>query len=259
MQASKQLELPSNVTTQANVVQRLATIPHPPPATTGTATNESSSTEQEIPDNVTAELEKLEQETGTIVELHGVSDILGGLGEDDDELLGGHYLFNFLILRLILIIFLAEMGADFNILEYADPELNALTGGEKTNILDSLDLVEPEPDKDDKKDTKSRLVTINIVILIFNQIIYSGPSKALVQTSAVITTHSSLITSGNVIIKNKPITVPSIIPSRSSLPPPLAVSQQQVITNTPPQNMSQPLTPQQQVHQQMLHQVILLI
>lgn len=48
-------------------------------------------------------------------------------------------------------IVLAEMGADFNILEYADPELEALTG-EKTNILDNLDLVEPEPDKDDKKE-----------------------------------------------------------------------------------------------------------
>lgn len=51
-----------------------------------------------------------------MVELQGVNDILGGLGEDDDELL-------------------AEMGADFNILEYADPELEALTGS-KTNILD---------------------------------------------------------------------------------------------------------------------------
>lgn len=47
------------------------------------------------------------------------------------------------------------MGADFNILEYADPELEALAG-EKTNILDSLDLVEPEPDKDDKKDKDSK-------------------------------------------------------------------------------------------------------
>lgn len=89
---------------------------------------------QEIPDNVTAELEKLEQENGGMVEVEGVGDILG-LGEDDDELL-------------------AEMGADFNILEYADPELDALAGGEKTNILDSLDLEEPEPDKDEKKETK---------------------------------------------------------------------------------------------------------
>lgn len=105
--------------------------PVPPAAASGT-------NEQEIPDNVTAELEKLEQETGmmsifrflwtlweicgsfgvsgTMAELQGVSEILGGLGDDDDELL-------------------AEMGADFNILEYADPELEALAG-EKTNILD---------------------------------------------------------------------------------------------------------------------------
>lgn len=48
---------------------------------------EHSATEQEIPDNVTAELEKLEQE-GSMVELQGVGDILGGLGDDDDELLG---------------------------------------------------------------------------------------------------------------------------------------------------------------------------
>lgn len=52
------------------------------------ANNDSSSTDQEIPDNVTAELEKLEQETGTMVELQGVSEILGGLGEDDDDILG---------------------------------------------------------------------------------------------------------------------------------------------------------------------------
>lgn len=96
----------------------------------------NSAETQEIPDNVTAELEKLEQENGGMVEVEGVSDILG-LGEDDDELL-------------------AEMGADFNILEYADPELDALAGGEKTNILDSLDLEEPEPVKDEKKETKQQ-------------------------------------------------------------------------------------------------------
>lgn len=50
-------------------------------------TEQSSTTEQEIPDNVTAELEKLEQE-GSMVELQGVGDILGGIGDDEDELLG---------------------------------------------------------------------------------------------------------------------------------------------------------------------------
>lgn len=65
-----------------------------------------------------------------MAELQGVSDILGGLGDDDDELL-------------------AEMGADFNILEYADPELEALTGGKATNILD-LEYEEEPPKKDAK-------------------------------------------------------------------------------------------------------------
>lgn len=43
---------------------------------------------QEIPDSVTAELEKLEQEGGAMAEVDNVTDILGGLVEDDDELLG---------------------------------------------------------------------------------------------------------------------------------------------------------------------------
>lgn len=42
----------------------------------------------EIPDNVTAELEKLEQEGAPLGEVEGVSAILGDLGDDDDELLG---------------------------------------------------------------------------------------------------------------------------------------------------------------------------
>lgn len=51
---------------------------------------------------------------------------------------------------------LAEMGADFNILEYADPELDNMTGGEKTNIFDlDLEQVEVETKEDKhKKETK---------------------------------------------------------------------------------------------------------
>src|ERR1700735_1378082 len=56
---------------------------------------------QELPDNVAAELEKLEQESGDPA-AEGDGSELADLGlADDDELLG--------------------MGADFNILEYADP------------------------------------------------------------------------------------------------------------------------------------------
>lgn len=51
-------------------------------------TTVSPSEPSEIPDNVTAELEKLEQEGAPMVEVEGVSAILGDLGDDDDELLG---------------------------------------------------------------------------------------------------------------------------------------------------------------------------
>ncbi|XP_043479344.1 histone-lysine N-methyltransferase 2C-like isoform X5 [Leptopilina heterotoma] len=101
-------------------------------------TNVNAPEASEIPDNVTAELEELEQEReAPLGEVESVSAILGDLGEDDDELL-------------------AEMGADFNILEYADPELDNLTGGGKTNILDlDLEQVEVEPKEEkQKKDSK---------------------------------------------------------------------------------------------------------
>jgi len=56
-----------------------------PTSETAGVTSEAS----EIPDNVTAELEKLEQEgAGPMVEVEGVSAILGDLADDDDELLG---------------------------------------------------------------------------------------------------------------------------------------------------------------------------
>uniref|UniRef100_A0A182MF99 Histone-lysine N-methyltransferase n=1 Tax=Anopheles culicifacies TaxID=139723 RepID=A0A182MF99_9DIPT len=81
----------------------------------------------EIPDSVSAELEKLEQEDNTgMGEVEGVGDLLGELDDDDAELLDS---------------LTAEMGEDFNILEYADPELDT-TDGEKSNLLDSLELDE---------------------------------------------------------------------------------------------------------------------
>ena len=62
------------------------------------------------------------------------------------------------------------MGNDFNILEYADPELDNFTGGEKTNILDeNLDL-EEEDNKEDQKnikresDSKERYLNYSLLI-----------------------------------------------------------------------------------------------
>lgn len=48
----------------------------------------------------------------------------------------------------MLLLRAAEMGADFNILEYADPELDKVGSGEKTNIFD----VDEFEEEDSKKD-----------------------------------------------------------------------------------------------------------
>lgn len=103
---------------------------------------------QEIPDNVTADLEKFEDENVAMGEVEGVGDILSNLGEDDDD-----DLLNSLT---------AEMGADFNILEYADPELDALNEGDQANLLDSLDFEDPDAEKDKaKKAALEKLVKNN--------------------------------------------------------------------------------------------------
>lgn len=81
-----------------------------PVTTAGGAAGETEGAD--IPDNVTADLETLEQE-----------DLF------DDDLFG-----------------------DFNILEYADPELATLNDDEKTNILDTLELDEPEKEEKPKKE-----------------------------------------------------------------------------------------------------------
>lgn len=65
----------------------------PPILPTVNEANVTMSDTSEIPDNVTAELEKLEQEggaptMGAMVEVENVSAILGDLADDDDELLG---------------------------------------------------------------------------------------------------------------------------------------------------------------------------
>lgn len=109
------------------------------PTTINQAAN--SSDVEGIPDSVTAELEKLEQDKN--VGMDEVSDDIltgleTGLGDDEDDLLDS----------------LTDMGMGdgeniFNILEYADPELDT-TDDEKTNILDTLELDESENTKEEK-------------------------------------------------------------------------------------------------------------
>jgi hypothetical protein len=86
-----QMTLPSpavssvvGISAQQALQQRVAS----PTAVQQVTTVAASATDsQEIPESVTAELEKLEQEGGAMVEVEGVGAILAELG-DDKELLG---------------------------------------------------------------------------------------------------------------------------------------------------------------------------
>lgn len=72
----------------------------------------------------------------------------------------------------------------------------------------------------------------------------------VVSTSKVVKSEASVTTTATV-------TSSKVLPgkvARQTLPPPLAVTQQQA-TNTQTQPVAHQLTPQQQVHQQMLQQV----
>lgn len=124
------------------------------------------------------------------------------------------------------------MGADFNILEYADPELDVLSSGEKTNILDSLDLVDAEPDKDDKKDVKTGAL--------------QRPTPNNQTPVGVIKQEQP---------QNSNVTVPPLM-NPLKPPPPLAASQAPPLHQQQPQvSAATQLTHQQQIHQQMLAQV----
>lgn len=72
-------------------------------------------------DPMTSGVEKLEADENA-----GLGDILGGFGEGDDD--------------DILKSLTAEIGDDFNILEYADPELDEFNGSQ--NLLNKLDFDE---------------------------------------------------------------------------------------------------------------------
>ncbi|XP_068631112.1 histone-lysine N-methyltransferase 2C-like isoform X2 [Battus philenor] len=76
------------------------------------------------------DMDKLEQDAGNIGEV----DILTGLGGEDDEAL--------------LESLTAEMGEQFNILEYADPELAALNDA---HLLDGLELADDVPERHVKR------------------------------------------------------------------------------------------------------------
>ncbi|CAK1598526.1 unnamed protein product [Parnassius mnemosyne] len=85
---------------------------------------QDSAPEQGTDEMDMGDMDKLEQDAGNIGEV----DILTGLGGEDDEAL--------------LESLTAEMGEQFNILEYADPELAALNDA---HLLDGLELADDVP------------------------------------------------------------------------------------------------------------------
>ncbi|XP_075971400.1 uncharacterized protein LOC142973507 isoform X2 [Anticarsia gemmatalis] len=112
----------------------------------GGETKQESGQEQGSDEMDMGDMDKLEQDSANIGE---VGDILTGLGGEDDE-----ELFETLT---------AEIGEQFNILEYADPELAALNDAE--HILDGLELAddgmserhakrEPEDEAEHAQDNK---------------------------------------------------------------------------------------------------------
>lgn len=111
-------------------------------ATVATAPTTGEGETAEIPENVTADLETLEQD-----------DLF-------DEA------------------FLGSLSGDFNILEYADPELDTLNDEDKSNLLDSLELDEPDNggDKEDKQ--KKEVVGQELNFAAGDA---AGPSNAMVQ------------------------------------------------------------------------------
>lgn len=122
-----------------------------PPPTSSSSPSTSSSTQQapqQMGDNFIGNLEtKLNH--ADLEKLEEVGDILGDLGEDDDD--------------EFLKSFTADMGVDFNILEYAESEFDALDEAEQSNLLDSLDFDDTEEKEKSKrtKATENKAAAIN--------------------------------------------------------------------------------------------------
>lgn len=228
------------------------------PTTVGQSSNPTDA--EGIPDSVTAELEKLEQDEN--VGMDGVGDILGGLGDDDDDLLDS---------------LTAEMGADFNILEYADPELDT-TDDEKTNLLDSLELDESEIAKEEK------LKNVEVEKMTKTNIVINPQQQGNIQQQMQNRAHNSM-SGGKHVVNQIPSTVNQIDnqnmiqnqnPGPSQQGPQVInqIGSQQIILNQQgginnfqrqqvrikaiPQNQIPEIQQIQQIHQQMMLQVYIL-
>lgn len=125
------------------------------------------------------------------------------------------------------------MGADFNILEYADPELDNITGGEKTNILD-LDLEQVEVEtKDEKLKKEVKTEERRSTDLSSANVVHPDMSDTSTTTSVQTPTETSIVSAQAQTVQ--PITATSQTPQQPSA--------------MMPQSHAQAVVVQQQMHQ----------
>lgn len=168
-----------------------------PPPTSSSAPSSSSSTQQppqQMGDSFIGNLEtKLNH--ADLEKLEEVGDILGDLGEDDDD--------------EFLKTFTADMGVDFNILEYAESEFDALDEAEQSNLLDSLDFDDTEEKEKSKrtKATENKAAAINQLKTNLQQ--HAEQSAAAAAAAASAATASNTMTAGvtqaQTTLSNQPI------------------------------------------------------
>lgn len=186
----------------------------PPPTTSSSSASASTQQPpQQMGDNFIGNLEtKLNH--ADLEKLEEVGDILGDLGEDDDD--------------EFLKTFTADMGVDFNILEYAESEFDALDEAEQSNLLDSLDFDDTE-EKDKSKRTKAsenKAAAINQLKTNLQQ--HAEQSAAVAAAAAAVTTSSTMaasVTQTQTTLTNQPIASSQHHPRQS----PSSQAQQQIM------------------------------
>lgn len=127
------------------------------------------------------------------------------------------------------------MGADFNILEYADPELDNITGGEKTNILD-LDLEQVEVETKDEKQKKE---------------VIKDEERKPTELNAASAVHTDISDTCNTTTTVQTPTETSNVPTQAQTVPPITATSQtpQQPSTIMPQSHAQAVVVQQQMHQ----------
>lgn len=137
---------------------------------------------------------------------------------------------------------------DFNILEYADPELDSIAGGDKTNIFDlDLENVEMEPKDDKQKKTKEDEHKPEEMTSSAQQQVHSVVGEPTGQVPMMQSQVPANENSGMVANNQQVVAQQQANPMPAQQP-----QQQQILSQQPhPQQMA---AVQQQMHQHVQHQ-----